>query len=431
MGLGIGVWLCGAWLANALISVLVWERFERPVPTLLKHLVTLLLLVGAGTGILAVVFRQSVTGIWATSGVVGLVFGLATRSLIADLFSGIALHLDPPFRIGDWIEWREGNEEILARVEQINWRSTRVHARDDTKTIFIPNSQLSTVSVTNVFAPLGRTRQFVRVPLDPGIDVERAMRVLSAAALEAEGPLTEPPPDVLLEDISREGLIFLIRYWHNPDVSIAKVRSAMLFSVMQALDHAGIKTARTRHEVLTGPMPEAMPARRDARWVLGQFEIFAAFSEAEIDSIAAGARRLEREAGAVVVMQGRPGNSLFFVMEGLVDVLIESPQQPARRVGRLAQGQYFGEMSLLTGEPRSATIRTATSVVLYEIEKRVLEPIFQARPELLEELAQTVARRQRENQSNLRQIDAGSEEGPQLTFATQVLNKIKTFFSAA
>ena len=430
-GIGIGIWLAGAWLLNEIVHVGVWERFTRPVPALLKHIVSIVIFGLAITGILGFVFGQSVTGIWATSGVVGLVFGFAARSLIADLFSGIAMHLDPPFRIGDWIEWREDNEELLARVEQINWRSTRVHARDDTKTIFIPNSHLATMAVTNVFAPHGRTRQIVRIPLDPAVDLNRATRVLLAGALAAEGPLLEPAPDVLLEGITPEGLVFQVRYWHDPETSISKVRSAMLYSVIAGLDHAGIKTARNRHDVLWGPMPEDKSEIKDARWILRRVEIFSAFEDREIEAMANQAKLHDLPSGSTVVRQGEPGDSLYFVMEGLLDVTIEQAGKPPLRVNRLKQGQYFGEMSLLTGDPRSATVTASTSVVIYEVAKQVLEPILLARPEVLEQLAQTVASRQTQNRTSLAQDNALSLAAEHQTFAAQILGKIKSFFSTA
>ncbi len=428
--IGSGIWLAAAWLVNELVHLLVWDRLEgRPVPQLLKHIVTLLIFAMALTGILGFVFGKPVTGIWATSGVVGLVFGFAARSLIADLFCGIALHLDPPFRIGDWIEWKDGNEEVLARVEQINWRSTRVHARDDTKTIFIPNSTLSTVAVTNVFEPHGRTRQVIRIPLDPAVDLARATRVMLAGVLTAEGPLTSPPPDVLVDSVTAEGLNFSIRYWHSPEYSVTRVRHAVLYSVLLALDHAGIRTARHRHDVLSAPLPEEKSEPKDARWILRRVEIFAAFGDEEVAAIAAQARRHDVNTGATIVQQGEPGDSLYFVLEGLLDVLIEQPGKAPLRVNRLAQGQYFGEMSLLTGDPRSATVCAATSAIVYEVAKSVLEPILAMRPEVAHELAHTVAGRQMQNQSTLAQDRQADAKVSQQTFAAQLLGKIRDFFS--
>ncbi len=435
-GIGIGLWLAGAWLLNELIHVLIWEKLlrqamgERPIPALLKHIVTVAILLLAVTGIVGFVFRQSVSGIWATSGVLSLVVGFAARSLIADLFSGIALHLDPPFKIGDWIEWRDGSEEVLARVEQINWRSTRVHARDETKTIFIPNSTLSTVSVVNVFAPQGRTRQIIRVPLDPGVHLERATRVMLAAALVADGPLAEPPPDVLVDAVGPDGIVFHVRYWHDPVASVSKVRHNVLYAVLDGLDRAGIPIARARLELLSGPLPAAPYETKDTLWNLRRLEIFQAFSDAELAAVAAAAKRHELPERSPVVRQGEPGSSLYFILEGLLDVLIETPGKEAALVTRLGSGQYFGEMSLLTGEPRSATVRTATSAVVYEVAKGALEAILAARPALAAELAATVARRQMENQARFARDAAAAGEGQQQSLTDQLLNKIRRFFSA-
>jgi small-conductance mechanosensitive channel/CRP-like cAMP-binding protein len=424
-----GLWLAGAWLLNEFIRITTWERAKRPVPALLKHILSILIFGLAITGILSFVFGQSVAGIWATSGVVGLVLGFATRSLIADLFSGIALHLDPPFRIGDWIEWKDGNDRMHARVQQINWRSTRVFVRDDTKVIFIPNSMLASVAVANVYMPQECTRQVVRVPLDPAVSLDRAQRVLLAGLLAAEGPLAHPTPEVLIDAIHQDGLIFLLRYWHVPENSIAEVKSSVLHSVLSSLEHAGIKTARNRHDVQWGEMPSERSAPKDARWNLRRLEVFSAFDDHEIDAIAASALRLELKAGETVVQQDQPGDSLFFVMEGLLDVMIGQPGKQAVRVSRLQQGQYFGEMSLLTGDPRSATIIASTGVVLYEVAKKVLEPILAARPEVLHQLAKTVANRQLQNQVSLAKGTGNSLESEQQTFATQILGKIRSFFS--
>ncbi|MDX2269126.1 MAG: mechanosensitive ion channel family protein [Bryobacter sp.] len=433
---GVGIWLAGAWLVNELTHVLVWDRLVqramqgRPIPALLKHIVTVIILALTVTGIIGFVFKQSVSGIWATSGVVTLVFGFAARSLIADLFSGIAMHLDPPFKIGDWIEWRDGNEEVLARVVEINWRSTRVHARDDTKTIFIPNSILSAVSVVNVFAPQGRTRQIIAIPLDPGVDVERAARVMLAAALKAEGPLDDPPPDVLVNSVDTSGIVFHVRYWHDPIGSFSKVQDNVLKEVLAALSHAGIPIARIRQELLQGPLPSVAVEPKDALWNLRRIEIFRAFSEEELMRIAAGATRRELQQGEVIVRQGEPGSSLYFVMEGLLDVLITQEGREPLRVSRLGQGQYFGEMSLLTGDLRSATVQCATSAVVFAVEKYVLEPILRERPELVQVLATTIAERQLQNQAELAKNTVLQNGDGQQTFAAQLLGKIRNFFGA-
>lgn len=437
---GVGIWLAGAWLVNELVHVAIWNRMAfsasggRPVPQLLKHIVAIFIFAIALTGILGFVFQKSVTGIWATSGVVGLVFGFAARSLIADLCSGIAMHLDPPFRIGDWIEWKDGNEEVLARVEQINWRSTRVHARDDTKTIFIPNSTLSTVAITNVFEPHGRTRQVVRVPLDPGVDLARASRVLLAGVMSSEGPLTQPPPDVLLDSVTTEGLFFSVRYWHSPELSVTRVRHQVLYSVMGALQSAGIPTARMRHEVVRWEAPETASlhsAAADAQSILSRVELFQAFEKRELAEIAWQAKRLEVEAGEVVVRQGEPGDSMFFVVEGLLEVYIERPNRERLKVNRLREGEYFGEMSLLTGDARSATVQAASGAVLYEVEKSLLEPILSGRPEVAMKLANTVAGRQLQNRDSLDRDSAASQPAAHQSFAEQLLGKIRNFFFAS
>lgn len=115
-GSQIGMWLSGAFLVQRLITVFFWDGLiagisSRPVPRLPKDVTAMILFGVAVMGVLATVFEQSITGIWATSGVFGIVVGIALRNVILDVFIGLSMHVEQPFRIGDWVMVHQNRRE--------------------------------------------------------------------------------------------------------------------------------------------------------------------------------------------------------------------------------------------------------------------------------------------------------------------------------
>jgi len=156
--LAAAAWLAGSWAASRLLELVFWNAVVAPrlggqVPRLLKDVGSAVLFLLALGGFIGITLGLPVTGLWATSGVVGLVVGFALQSMISDVFSGIAINIDRPFSIGHWIRVHPRGADILVGcVEEINWRSTRLRTADNVMHI-IPNSLLGTMVVTNLSLP--------------------------------------------------------------------------------------------------------------------------------------------------------------------------------------------------------------------------------------------------------------------------------------
>ena len=134
---GIGLGLAFAWLCVRLIDVFIWRsletRLETTIPRLLKDIAAVMVFIIAGITLAKVVFNQPVTAVWATSGVIAFVLGLALQNTIADLFCGVALNVDQPFKIDEWIEIRPRSvDPIRGCVTEISWRSTRIRTTSNT-----------------------------------------------------------------------------------------------------------------------------------------------------------------------------------------------------------------------------------------------------------------------------------------------------------
>lgn len=438
----IGVWLASAWLLNRLLHVFFWEMVVeratgRPVPRLVKDLVAAVIFLVAVTGIVGIVFEQSVTGIWATSGAIGLVIGIALQSMILDVFSGLAMNVDRAFRIGDWIMIHQRSPEvhIIGCIQEINWRTTRLKTTDN-NLVVVPNSVMGTSILTNFMAPEPVSRLELHFTLDFSVPSDRAIRVLEGAVraiLKPGGVLPDPEPSVRITGVSELGIVYRVRYWIVPrDLSPAKARHVVISSVMEHLKQAGLSLAYPKHDVFTSDMPQRQldsSSHDDMERLLARIELFSHLADDERRRLAEGLVRRQFGPGETLIERGAEGQSMFVLVEGLVYVHADVRGDGTEvQVAQIVPGQFFGEMSLLTGERRSATVRAVTSAVAYEITKASMTELFQSRPALAETISAVVAERK------LRNERAGSPGADheltkkQSTVASEILGKIRHFF---
>lgn len=437
----IGLWLSGAFIAGRLINVLLWDRvvapaIGKPVPRLLRDCVTVVVFLLALSGIVGIVFGQSVTGIWATSGVVGLVLGFALRTMILDIFTGIAIHLDQSIRIGDYVEIndRSMGEPPYGRVIDINWRTTRVRL-DNNNVVVLPNGRLGTLAFTNYSMPDEVSRFELDVQLDHGVPTDRARRILLAGALAAcgrNGVVEQPPPAVIIGSVGPLGVTYKVRYWQLvPALTPPLGRDQVLTSVLEHLRKAGITPAYPKQDLFYERMPqrhveEGSLAQRQR--FLKRVDILAdALTEEERERLAEAMMLRSFEAGTTLIRQGEEGSSLFLLAEGLVEVWVAAEGGERRRVARLKPGKFFGEMSLLTGEPRSATITAATDLVAFEITKEAFAKLLESRPALAEAVSRLVAERRAGTAETLAAptiAAAAASDG----LANQLLSRMRRFF---
>lgn len=387
-----GVWtfLALAWLAarvcDALLRhVAVVSRNGVPYPRLLTDLLRAALFATAAMTIVLFVFGQPATGLITVSSVLIAVIGFALRNVISDVFSGIALGVDHPYRIGDWIETTQGT---AGRVTEITWRTTRLMERNGFS-IVVPNGLVAGQRLINYGNGEHDYRVALRVPLDPALPVARAKRILLAGALDAARDLPGLTPDVLLVDYADGSAVYLVRF-RVPDFGReTPCRDTVASRVLHALHCAGLGIQR--HVLDVHPAPVSPRAA-----LLNQIDLFRAFDPAERAELAGRMRAREVMAGQPVVRQGDPGSALYVLAEGILDVRIDHGDSGPIR-DRIAPGEIFGEISLLTGQARSATITAELDSLVYEIHREDLDPILRRRPEIAEGLAAVMSEHQDRN----------------------------------
>ncbi|WP_223476787.1 mechanosensitive ion channel family protein [Oricola indica] len=401
------------WLAGALLAISALERFfwngavarltRHPVPALLKSVVALIILVVTATCIISFVFKRDVTAIWATSGVLGLVLGFALRNMIQDIFTGIALNLDGSIREGDWIalHHRDFMAEQYGKMLDIGWRVCRMQLENN-NVVVIPNGMLGMMAITNFAHSDHVSRMQTEIVIDFDVPPDRARRILLAGARAAateKGILDHPEPTVLIGEPADHGVCYIIRFWGKVDErSPSALRDAVMAHLLRQLHIAGLTPALPKEDVFLDRRPKRLldhGGEDDRIEILSRIDLFSgALERDELAGMARAAKLREFPAGEALVRQGEDGTSLYVVAEGILDVHIDGPDGTAVKVGHVLAGEIFGEMSLLTGAPRSASVTAATGVVVFEVTRDQFEAVLNDRPEIAGEISRLVARRQ-------------------------------------
>jgi len=440
LGLQILLVFCLASLLNRLVRTLLWDgllarRGGIRLPRLLLDIATVAIYAGALALVVGGILGQPLTGFWATSGALGLVTAFALRNMILDLFTGVAVNIDRPYTVGDWIRVHDriSATEVVGRVVEINWRTTRICTEENTLVV-VPNSVLGQYLITNYWGAGGVTRFESEFCLDFAVPVERARRVLLAGvrnAMAQPGFASDHDPQVLIRSTDELGIHYVVRYWIKvwQDLSPSGARDLINTSVVHHLQQAGLEVAYPREDVYLGRASAHqldVESFADRRQLLRRVELFKALQDPELDQLARAMQLRRIASGARLINEGDPGDSMYVLLEGLLEIHKVLAGQ-SRMLGQVVPGDFLGEISLLTGAARSASVLAVTESVAYEIRKEHLEMLLRQRPELAEVLGQAAAERQVRDAEGARAVarDSGTATA---TVAQQLVARIRFYF---
>jgi small-conductance mechanosensitive channel/CRP-like cAMP-binding protein len=392
--------LCVVGLGNVLLFRLVLPRLGWMPPRILVDIFTALAIVVA----LIVVGKRagfSVAGLITTSAVLTAVIGFSLQDTLGNMMGGLALQMDNSVRLGDWISLGAGQPQ--GRVIEIRWRYTAIETRA-WETIIIPNGILMKSQVVVAGRRSGHETPRWRRQIEFFVDYRTPPSTVIdtvTAALRADPPariVTEPQPHVLLYGFKDSYASYLVRYWitdlsgDDPPDSDVRVR------VYYALSRAGIPLSMPAQAVFVTQDDAARTDRkadRDAAErlaALDRVDLFRGLDPAMRAELAAQFAYTPFAQGEAVTHEGAHEDGLYMIVRGDAVVRIGTGDQ-AHDVARLGPGQVFGEMSLMTGEARAATVIAATDLVCYRVDKPVFEALLRNHPEVAEQVADVLAAR--------------------------------------
>ena len=205
------VWAAGVLRLCSFVAFFALNK-KKPVPLVLINVVTFVLAAFMGLFILKVVFGVSITPLLATSAVLSLVLGLALQDTLGNLLTGIALQLDKPFRIGDWIELQGPGLKAVGQVQEMTWRATILVSFTDELLVF-PNRLVAQSQISNYSpkkTPVMRGHQF---RLQMNADLEAFENTLVAQVTKVKGVEASPKPKLLLVENGDSWIGCKLIYW--------------------------------------------------------------------------------------------------------------------------------------------------------------------------------------------------------------------------
>ncbi len=251
----IAIFYSAGWLMARSFRAIVTRKGKasgrRKAPKLLSELVSVTLFTIATMLAVGLLIGKSSGGVLASSGLIIAVLGFAIRNVLADVLSGIALGIEAPFRIGDWVEF---DSTTTGRVTEIGWRTTRILTRDDTYMI-LPNSQISRQMLTNYSAPRKQYQASVEILLGQGVSVAQAKALLREAAqlaLQNPGMVETQKPIVRTTHYGVEGVTYTVKYWVSNFAYDLECRDALLAAVDEVMREHEISPGKERVRLVLG-----------------------------------------------------------------------------------------------------------------------------------------------------------------------------------
>jgi len=415
-------WLGAAWLAVGFLRAFVVLGRQPRESKLVQDLLAALVYVTAAFAIVADVFDLPVKGLLATSGALAIIIGLALQSSLGDVFSGIVLNIERPYRVGDWIIL---DDSVQGKVIETNWRATHILTGNRDVAI-IPNSVIAKSKLVNCSTPTKTHGASIHVKLEPSLTPAAGCNLLKEVLLGSTHILRSPEPSVTVKDLSAEMIDFELSFSVADIGAVDQAQNELFDRVHRAAGAAGVKFSPRLSGSSIKTVAEDRAESGTPERLLAGISLFSALTAQENAALASQMHRKDYKPGEVIVRPGTVLQALCIVSYG---VLVGSVEENGRKmeVIRLAPGDYFGELGLLTGESLNGELTALTRAVIYEISKDAISPLLKARPSIAEELSESLASRQLAHRTVLHRLDQKDQH--QEGLADRVAANIRHLFS--
>jgi len=403
-------------LINAVVVLLInpirEDRVPDRFPTILQDAIVIALVLLASSFL----SQQLVT----TSAVSAVVIGFALQDTLGNAFAGLAIQSEKPFNVGHWV--RVGDFE--GRVTEVTWRATKLRTKQGNLAI-LPNNIVAKEAIINFSEPAAPLRLEVEVGASYMVPPNKVKAAMMEALRHSSRVLAAPSPDIVLVAFDASAVTYRARFWIDDfaadEVSRDEVRTA-IFYAFQRHDIEIPYPIQVQYErSFDSPDPGTKLAEQER--LLGGVDLLASLPPEARTQIAMSAPLAVYGSGETIVRQGDQGQSMFVVVGGEVRVVLEPKRN---EVARIQRGGYFGEMSLLTGDPRTATVLAAGDVAVVEIGADLFRRVIAAHPEAIEKIGMAVMMRRAE----LDQIRSATAETATVETGT-LLARMKRFLRLA
>ncbi|MGH1478023.1 MAG: mechanosensitive ion channel domain-containing protein [Geminicoccales bacterium] len=394
----LSVFLSIAWFVAHFFELWILSRSRYDVGTYQPGLERGLLFGGMlFLGLLAFLAAKgySITGLYVSTGAVAAVVAFAMQRTLGDLFSGIALSIEHPFRLGEWIELEDGRQ---GQVIDINWRATRLRAWDNT-TLVIPNGALAAQGFKNLHGSNHRFSPWYEIKVPAEVDPRFAKALLLDAALKCRKIQKMPLPVVRLIDASTVPYTYMV-WVHFPNyISMFAGREELFREIHHGFKKAGIQPSPMMRHHLTRTVEATMAEPPTPLLAMKALDIGALLEEDELAKLVSKSVTNIYDAGSVILNEGVIAPGVDIITSGVVETSIMTPQGTVKPIDQLVPGEYFGIASMLTNVPSFLKFTALTDATLIRIDMNCLRSVLAERKDLSEAFAKLVEQRiERANQ---------------------------------
>lgn len=336
-----------------------------------------------GFGSFIYIQGYSITGLYVSTGAVAALVAFAMQQTLGDLFSGIALSIEHPFKLGERIRLADGSE---GKVIDINWRATRLLAWDNS-TLVIPNSDLAKQGFKNLHGFDHVYSPWYEVKIQAEVDPRLAQALLLEAALRCNKILKHPLPLVRLIDATTVPYTYMI-WVHFPNyVSMFAGREQLFQEIHYALKDVGAQVSPSINELHTRRAETMEVEPPTTLLALKMLDIAKSLSDDELEKMAEMSSRKAFEAGTILTSEGEVAKSIDVIIHGVVETSVMTKAGTAKVVDQLSSGQYFGLTSMLMDTSSFLQFKASTNVTLIRIDIECLRQVLIDRTDLHDEFA--------------------------------------------
>lgn len=363
------------------------------------------------------------SGLVTTSAVITGVVAFSMQETLGNILGGLALQLDNSVRIGDWIKI----DDVRGKVVEVHWRHTAVRTNNGSL-IVIPNSVLMKSKV-DVYSRESKPefRRWVNFWIEDAVPPQQVIATVQTALRQTHIEHISParPPECIVTDY-REGLIqYAVRYWLTNPGHDDSTDSAVRIHFYSALQRQSLSLAHPCMDIRLNADSERRSSVRLAaemelrKQALAKVALFSGLTGEELGKLAKALRNTPFVKDDIITRQGAVAHWLYLLVSGEAEVWFEEQGQERLLCATLEAGDVFGEIGLLTGAPRGATVTAKTDALCYRLDKQNFESILHDRPELADQFAHVLSDRN-EVLSAIRSDHAGPGQVQQANYRSSI-----------
>ena len=413
--------------AMLLVDFLLVGQLKFEIPAILRDVTIMVLFF---LGVMMILIYQTdldVAGLFTTSAVLSVIIGLALQDTLGNVFSGLALQTERSFKVGDWILFGE----MEGVITDISWRATILRTRAN-DLVIIPNSLISKEVVINYSAPTRVHAVLAEIGVHYRHPPAEVRRAIEEAADQTASVLKMPKVHIRTKSYDDFAIVYEVKYWIKEYAELEEIKNAFLTRVWYVFSRHGIEIPFPIRNVYMHTITEetekaaAQEAEDRIFQQLREVPLFDPLTDQETRSLASRARVERYFTGEVVMHQGEAGDSLYIIDEGSVSVVV-SQDGRSEKLADLGPSTIIGEMALMTGAERTATVTASTPTQFVVIDRDAFRKTLLQNPHIAEQISETLSTRREQRDATLAALHEAAQQGPGEEKG-QILSRIWEFF---